>query len=1338
MQHGVHLARVATEERMRDAETQNRLSHLNRIGQTTQAYQILTDRAKNSKSQGKVLIKVALPENQSAMILQEPSASLGDLLRAIAAKRKLEATTLGLRLSESGPVLNAQALREQDVASLAAKEVFIVRLADVISRKKNKADAMRLLAAAASDATDTDTAANKDHVSAEVEAPGEDVFLEVNLPDGGQTVLKVAAGMSMGELLFYIAHKRDLDVSNIFLADTASGKRPVSMKGTVEQAKRKHIFVVLGQAPAQGPRRGTMSFSIRRQARRRSSLDKSADGAALAAANGVGAPTGRPLISGPTLQSSTRSGLAPRDESPPSASVLSNASAADTPQLGRRSSFDASEPLPADLQRVMSLLAEGAALADQRMPRPFVELVSRANVATLVERSDARERNFVMQLITRHGGVEALLSQSTAELCTLFAAANNVRKAGKVIAAERGPASHARRRSSVGPLANSSMAGSVASLRSIGAISDTDSIDSLTLARRRAPPPPPAAAAAAAGLAAAAIAARSRSARRSPSPTNDESQDSAAPERHGDAAEAARATPLVKAKPQRASMAAAVNVQTAAAHALAEAFRKRRSLANAATNSTHAPANVIVSERTAIVEEQDEMARAPMQSIPAVAAKKKAPVPAPAPRRQSRQASTQELKAGQPASAPREEKPSRLARPETAKRSSSSRTSLVLEGATETETDADHLAPVSAVPKTLPPPQEAEEEEASRLETQLRSPAVKPATSFSSSEESLNSSQKSSVRSSPTSSARPHDGTFRQNKVAPPAVKPKPMGRSRMGSEAELNMPPVPLHTADRLASPAAPLSAAGSEAELRAPLLSRNTLDRLAAPAPMSAASSSTSLLAAMALGMRGSRQLLCDEEDLVPMAPPPPPPLKPAEEEERRCPEPALTSKPVPAAAKSIGTSARPTSDAESDDEDDVPPPPPSEPPRAMAWAASRSASASSVASDDKAKASAMTKLMEPVCEEAGGAGAGEKEEETGPRGSVILPPPPPPPAMPEAAPSCNASDSGEEDDAASEAASGSSGDNTSVFGAPAATETEVTKRSVAAGDVDSGVTDVAEAVEGYGMDVTSHLIPSSLPPPNLDDLPQPVFDGLEPHMSMDDLPPPIDMDMDMDMDMDDLPPPPPELDMDTLPPPPPPPMPPAQLGVVPPAPAPARSAALPSKTTGGTKAPMDLLAAIRNAGGAKSLKSADGGAASSTPSSAPAAAAASCPRDAMMTAIRNGEVRARLKSVTALDRRERSSPQMLRQRSTSLSPEMRRSTMVGLDLQNALLAGMNALVKTHSIRSDKSDSSDREKRNSIGTTLANAMDARRMAMADEDDEWNDGSDTEAFDDDDDDDSV
>ena len=62
--------------------------------------------------------------------------------------------------------------------------------------------------------------------------PSNDVFFEVHLPEKqGKTMVKVPAHMSMGEFLFYIAEKRSLDVGSVVLAENASGRKPLSMKG---------------------------------------------------------------------------------------------------------------------------------------------------------------------------------------------------------------------------------------------------------------------------------------------------------------------------------------------------------------------------------------------------------------------------------------------------------------------------------------------------------------------------------------------------------------------------------------------------------------------------------------------------------------------------------------------------------------------------------------------------------------------------------------------------------------------------------------------------------------------------------------------------------------------------------------------------------------------------------------------------------------------------------------------------------------------------------------------------------------------------------------------------
>jgi hypothetical protein len=63
---GIQLAKEAQEARLRDAETQHRISHLNRTGQTTQAYQLLTNMSKKSEKQGKIMLKVGASTLESS------------------------------------------------------------------------------------------------------------------------------------------------------------------------------------------------------------------------------------------------------------------------------------------------------------------------------------------------------------------------------------------------------------------------------------------------------------------------------------------------------------------------------------------------------------------------------------------------------------------------------------------------------------------------------------------------------------------------------------------------------------------------------------------------------------------------------------------------------------------------------------------------------------------------------------------------------------------------------------------------------------------------------------------------------------------------------------------------------------------------------------------------------------------------------------------------------------------------------------------------------------------------------------------------------------------------
>lgn len=57
-------------------------------------------------------------------------------------------------------------------------------------------------------------------------------------------MVKLPVTTSMGELLFYICEKRGLDPAEVELAETAAGKKLLSMKGAIADLKRKDIYVV--------------------------------------------------------------------------------------------------------------------------------------------------------------------------------------------------------------------------------------------------------------------------------------------------------------------------------------------------------------------------------------------------------------------------------------------------------------------------------------------------------------------------------------------------------------------------------------------------------------------------------------------------------------------------------------------------------------------------------------------------------------------------------------------------------------------------------------------------------------------------------------------------------------------------------------------------------------------------------------------------------------------------------------------------------------------------------------------------------------------------------------
>ncbi|EDQ84871.1 uncharacterized protein MONBRDRAFT_12455 [Monosiga brevicollis MX1] len=401
LQAGVQLAKTAAEAKLRNAEAQHRLSHLNRTGQTTEAYQFLTDMSKKEDKQNKVLLKIHFPEAGSTMTLHDPSQRLTDVIEHIARKRKLDAHTIGVRLTEAGNILSSTDLTTMTVADVTNKTLHLVHLLDVVDTKRDKSTALAVL---------TQNNAGKPRRRS---STTEMVFFQVHLPDGGETVVSVPEMMSMGELLFYIAEKRSLSATDLVMAENPSGRKLVPVEGVVRDCKRRKIFLVEGKITR--ARRGSMfsgAFSSVKRGNRRNSSATPSTGVGRTPVNLEEEQRRRRKleISEPTLQRA------------PSQTSLN-----DEPEATRR-----------DVQRLTSLLAEGVALSDARMPTGFCDLCLRTNLTEAVQ-NDVGVRNFVLNQIDQHGGIRSLLRRSNPDLRSLFGAADKFKRTRSVRSAAPAP-----------------------------------------------------------------------------------------------------------------------------------------------------------------------------------------------------------------------------------------------------------------------------------------------------------------------------------------------------------------------------------------------------------------------------------------------------------------------------------------------------------------------------------------------------------------------------------------------------------------------------------------------------------------------------------------------------------------------------------------------------------------------------------------------------------------------------------------------------------------------------------------------------------------------------------
>eukprot|EP00056_Hartaetosiga_gracilis_P008540 m.122085 g.122085 ORF g.122085 m.122085 type:complete len:346 (+) comp12932_c3_seq9:220-1257(+) len=164
VEEAIQASKEIDDALQRDVIMQHRLQHLNRTGQTTEAFQILLENSKKQENQGKVMVRVTLPSSQSTVTTCLPSCSLQELLKTICAKRKLDPKTMGMKLPHSKSFLRSCELERGVVGDLDPKQVEIVDLAAIVtaSADMDKVAAMQLLSSYSSCATTMNQAAARD------------------------------------------------------------------------------------------------------------------------------------------------------------------------------------------------------------------------------------------------------------------------------------------------------------------------------------------------------------------------------------------------------------------------------------------------------------------------------------------------------------------------------------------------------------------------------------------------------------------------------------------------------------------------------------------------------------------------------------------------------------------------------------------------------------------------------------------------------------------------------------------------------------------------------------------------------------------------------------------------------------------------------------------------------------------------------------------------------------------------------------------------------------------------------------------------------------------------
>ena len=339
---------MAKEGLIVEQQQEHRLTHLARTGQTTEAFQLMND--KGAASEAMLMLRIHLPDNQSTMMRMLPSTDLGTALRMICDKRNLDPSIHAVQK----PAFQGSSLYEQvELPTVAVKdmginEIVIKCLSTMVGDKSSssKVDQVKLLVSHAQHSATVKMVAQ------------EDLIVQVHLPDGGKTMIKLPANTSMGEMLFHIAEKRDLDVGSVEMASSASGKKKMSVKGTIGQNKISTVYLV-NKKKAKGSS---------------SSSSSSSSNSSVSANSDSGGST-----------------------------------------------------VSTDTHRLTSLLAEGVPIHDPRIPVGWQLLLAKSSLGEECMR-DPKQRQLVIDLVERSGGLEAVLALDNAEIEARFAKIDDFRR----------------------------------------------------------------------------------------------------------------------------------------------------------------------------------------------------------------------------------------------------------------------------------------------------------------------------------------------------------------------------------------------------------------------------------------------------------------------------------------------------------------------------------------------------------------------------------------------------------------------------------------------------------------------------------------------------------------------------------------------------------------------------------------------------------------------------------------------------------------------------------------------------------------------------------------------